>query len=171
MSQCGPGLDAVNALKCELASEVLRSFGALRLCVTGWSMLPTVWPGDTLQIERAGFEDISEGDIVLFGRDRRVFAHRVVAKVGEFGRAQIITQGDGMARPDPPVTSSELLGKIVLVVSKGRCIEPGSRLGFSERVLAALVRRSDSAARVVVGVHGLFSPRGADSGRRELWKS
>ena len=35
-------------LNASLASEVLRSSGSLHLRVTGWSMLPTVWPGDTL---------------------------------------------------------------------------------------------------------------------------
>ena len=76
------------ALKCELAGEVLRSSGTLRLRAMGWSMLPTVWPGDTLVIERIHSDAVSEGDIVLFGRDRRVFAHRVVAKSGIAGDAE-----------------------------------------------------------------------------------
>ena len=45
--------DQGHALKCELAAESLRLSGRLRLRVTGWSMLPTICPGDTLIIERA----------------------------------------------------------------------------------------------------------------------
>src|SRR5450631_1317539 len=102
-----PAWDETHALKCELAGEVLRSSGKLRLRVTGWSMLPTVWPGDTLLIERVGREEVSEGDIVLFGRDRRLFAHRVVAKVDISENLQLTTQGDGMPRPDAPLVDSE----------------------------------------------------------------
>lgn len=150
-------LGDLNALKCELASEVLRSSGQLRLRVTGWSMLPSVWPGDTLLVERAASDQVSEGDIVLFGRDRRLFAHRVVAR-GAIDGARTITQGDGMPQPDSPVSDSELLGKVSFIVRNGRRIEPSKTLRVSEQAVAALVRRSESAARMVVGVHNLRNP-------------
>ena len=70
--------DDAHAVKCELAGEVLRASGRVRLQVTGWSMLPSVWPGDTLVIESVASDAVSEGDIVLFSRERRLFAHRVV---------------------------------------------------------------------------------------------
>jgi len=143
-----------NALKCELASEVLRSSGTLRLRVTGWSMLPSVMPGDTLVIERISSDAISEGDIVLFGRDRRLFVHRVVTR-SQPQSAEIVTRGDAMPAPDPPVSESDLLGRVSFILRDGKCIEPSRSLRFSERAVAALVRRSTFAARVVVGVHGM----------------
>jgi signal peptidase I len=142
-----------NALKCELASEVLRSSGSLRLRVTGWSMLPAVMPGDMLVIERTSSDAVSEGDIVLFGRDRRFFVHRVVTK-GQPRNAGIVTRGDAMPAPDPPVSESDLLGRVSFILRNGKCIEPNRRWRVSERAVAALVRRSTFAARVVVGVHG-----------------
>jgi len=145
----------MNALKCELASEVLSSSGKLRLCVTGWSMLPSVWPGDTLLVESASAGQVSEGDIVLFGRDRRLFAHRVVARTRALDNPQIITRGDGMPQPDPPLADSELLGRVSHILRDGRCIEPRTSLPLPERFIAALVRRSESAARLLVRVHGL----------------
>jgi len=140
-------------LKCELAGEVLRSSGRLRLRVTGLSMLPAIFPGDTLVIEPANSESVGKGDIVLFHRDRRLFVHRVSETSGSARDFQIVTQGDGMPNPDPPVSSSQLLGKVSFVVRDGRCLEPARIPGFSMRAVAALVRRSSSAARVVVGVH------------------
>ncbi|MBZ5681370.1 MAG: S24/S26 family peptidase [Acidobacteriia bacterium] len=145
--------DPAHLLKCELAREVLRSSGTLRLRVTGWSMLPTVMPGDTLIVDRAG-GGVSRGDIVLFARDQRLFAHRVVSTSAS-DQNFIITQGDGMPRPDPPVAASELLGRVSFIVRNGRYIEPGSKLGVSGRAVAELVRRFDSAARILVGVHGM----------------
>jgi len=43
-------LAETHALKCELAGEVLRSSGRLRLKVSGSSMLPVIRPGDTLEL-------------------------------------------------------------------------------------------------------------------------
>jgi signal peptidase I len=147
--------DNTHALKCELAGEVLRSSGKLRLQVTGWSMLPAVRPGDTLLVERASSNAVSEGDIVLYGRDRRLFAHRVVTKSGQPGDRHVVTRGDAMPAPDTPVTEDELLGKVSFILRNGKCIEPGKSLRFSERAVAALVRNSEIAARVIVGVHGM----------------
>jgi signal peptidase len=143
----------LHALKCELAGEVLRSSGRLRLRVTGWSMLPAIFPGDTLVIERANSESVDKGDIILFHRDRRIFVHRVSGKSGSDGDLQIVTQGDGMAKPDPPVSSSQLLGKVTFVERNGRCLRLATSPRLPMRAVAALVRRSSSVARVVVGVH------------------
>jgi signal peptidase I len=137
-----------------MASEVLRSSGSLRLQVTGWSMLPTVWPGDILVIESVESDAVSEGDIVLFGRNRRFFAHRIIQQETKAGDRGILTRGDAMAAPDAPVAKNELLGKVSYILRNGKCIEPNKTLRLSERAVAALVQRSETAARLVVGVHG-----------------
>lgn len=145
-------MDESHALKCEMASEVLRSSGTLRLRVTGWSMLPAVWPGDTLIVERVDSSEVAAGDIVLFGRERRLFAHRVVNNHG----STILTHGDSMRMPDSPVTEDEFLGRVSSIVRNGRCIKPRSALGVGERAIASLVQHSEVAARVVVSVRGLL---------------
>ena len=144
--------DAAHSLRCELAAESLRSSGALRLQVTGWSMLPAVWPGDTLMVERANASRVSEGEIVLFIRGRHLFAHRVVAGSHLDGSLQLVTKGDTMPFPDAPVSDTELLGKVSRIVRNGRSIEPSRSLSMPERAVAALVRSSEAAARVIVGV-------------------
>jgi len=121
----------------------------------GWSMLPAVWPGDTLVVESAGSNSVSKGDIVLFGRDRRLFAHRVVSRRSQAEDSQVVTRGDAMPTPDLPLAEDELLGRVSFILRNGKCIKPSRSLRFSERAVAALVRSSEIAARVVVGVHGM----------------
>lgn len=145
--------DNLSALKYELAAEVLRSSGRLRLGVTGWSMLPTIWPGDTLVIEPAESEEVFTGDIVLFERDERLFVHRVIAKGDDFSEGVVFTQGDGMSHPDAAVKKSELLGRVCFVLRAGRCFAPGPKLSSSERVIAALVGRFYWAARILIELH------------------
>lgn len=118
-------------------------------------MLPTIFPGDTLIIERVNAESTDKGDIVLVGRDGRLFAHRLLDKHREASFLQ--TRGDSMPQPDPPVSECKLLGRVSFIIRRGRAIEPRRKLRFPQRAVAALVQRSEIAARVVVGVHGLRS--------------
>ncbi len=150
--------ERVHDLKCELAQEVLRSFGSLRLRVNGCSMLPAIWPGDVLRLERTKPSDLCKGDIVLFSRDRRLFAHRILETDG----STVVTRGDSLPHRDPVVAEDELLGRVVHVERNGKCFQPITTLSFSQRAIAALVR-SDFAARVITGVHGLRQTKGSQS--------
>jgi signal peptidase I len=143
-------LSDANALKCELASEVLLSFGSLRFTETGWSMLPTIWPGDTLMVEHTNPKRVEVGCVVLARFGGRFRTHRVVGTWGNSGNLQWITQGDANAAPDPCVNANELLGRVTHVVRDGRLIEVGPRLSMFENLLAKIVRRSFTAARALV---------------------
>ena len=153
MKRSAQAVDDAHALQCELAGEVLRSSGSLHLQVAGWSMSPTIWPGDTLVIEPADGGQVCEGDIVVFSSGRRFVAHRVVV-TGNDGGSSIQTQGDAVPCPDSPLTASELLGKVSSVLRKGKCCGPSPR--FHKRTVAAVFRYSPFTARVVVGIRGML---------------
>lgn len=139
------------AMQCELAAEVLRSQQILHLHATGRSMLPTIWPGDTLVIERLTGDKITTGEIVLFTRNGQFVAHRVVA----IHDGEVQTQGDAAPRPDAPQACSGLAGKVSMIVRNGRLIELGDVRPATNLAWSALLRRSDLAARVVLKVHGI----------------
>lgn len=140
-----------HALKCELAAEVLRRYGKLRLQVNGWSMFPAVRPGDVLIVDRTGRSEVVEGDIILFTRERGFFAHRLVRN----GSARLLTRGDAMPNLDPAIAENELLGKVSFIVRNDRHIRPPRRPSISGRVVGMLMRRSVMVARVIAGIHGI----------------
>jgi hypothetical protein len=155
-----------DAVKCDLAVEVLRSYGVLLFAATGWSMLPTIFPGDLLAVER--FADMSEkgqtrasqiklGDVILARRADKLCAHRVVAAPAEGSPAAWITQGDAMAVADPPVHRNELLGRVVSVTRNGRRRALRAKLNVLDNLIAAIVRRSFFAARVLMYLHKIGS--------------
>lgn len=148
-------LHSTDLTKNELAAEVLRSYGELRLRVIGSSMLPAIWPGDVLSIRHCGPAEVDVGDIVLFIRCGRLFAHRVVAQSAEC----LVTRGDGMVDPDPPVSESELVGRVTQVDRGGRTFRPASKLSLGGRIAASIFRRSETAGRLVTRLHGV--PTGA----------
>lgn len=147
------------AVKCDLAGEVLRSFGSLRFAATGWSMLPSIWPGDTLLVERVSPGQIHVGEVVLVGREGRLCAHRVTSVAGDTESQHWITQGDALAAPDLPVTGNELLGRVSYLVRAGKCIAVRAELSGLERLVARILRQSMPATRFLACLHRVvYSP-------------
>ncbi len=135
-------------LACGMAQEVVRTFGELRLRVFGTSMVPSILPGDLVFIHRASLSDISPGEIVLFQQMGRFFVHRVVDRkvIGDSSGPQesrLITRGDRLRDNDHPVSSSELLGRVVSIERDNRKIELPA--GGSNRMVVRLLQSSDRA--------------------------
>ena len=102
-------VDADHRRKCQLFIQALRSYGRASLRVTGTSMWPALWSGDTVEIRSAQFDEIKIGDLTAFTRDDRIFIHRVIRNTMN-GAATLVTRGDALPVEDPPVCESELLG-------------------------------------------------------------
>jgi signal peptidase I len=136
--------DTRNAVKCELALDVAQTFGEVRLEVTGGSMLPAVWPGDRLIVQRRNPNKIQPGQIILYSRDGGLVAHRVLSRDGD----RLVTRGDSLPQADLPVPPNKIAGEIVSIVRRGRCIAPELTLG--RRIVSWLLRRSDFSVRVLL---------------------
>jgi hypothetical protein len=95
-----------------LADALRRSHGfcqSLRLRVYGESMLPTLWPGDVVEIAGCSLEEVRPGEIVLALHDGRLFLHRLLASEPN----GFVLRGDSMPGPDPLFPSEAMLGRLV----------------------------------------------------------
>jgi signal peptidase I len=157
-----------NTLGCELAAEIVRRFGMVKLRVTGTSMAPAIHPGDILAIRRATIAEVSPGSIVLFARQSRLFAHRVVEKNNDSLEPCLLTRGDRLLQDDAPVTASELLGYVTSIARGRRQILPPVRLNRTERALGCLLRFSDRATGLYLR---LASRSGEPSAAGTSWQA
>jgi hypothetical protein len=149
--------EAAAIVKCDLAREVLRSFGSLLFSASGRSMLPALWPEDTLVVQSVVPNHVHIGDVVVVGRRRgSLCAHRVIGVEGDAENRRWITQGDALPEPDPPVFEEELLGRVAYVVRAGRLIPVPAELSGIKRAIAKTVRRSVPVARALVFTHRLI---------------
>ena len=106
----GPALLAADLAAVALATESLRASGRLRLRVRGESMLPTLWPGDVVEIASCSVGDVRPGEIVLALREGRFFLHRFVARLlGD----DFLLRGDSMPHADPEFSNGALIGRLV----------------------------------------------------------
>ena len=80
-------------------------------------MWPWLRPEDEVLIRADDFERIAPGRIILFARDERLFAHRVLRRApNSDGCGQyLITKGDTLATADAPVREEEFLGRVVAI--------------------------------------------------------
>jgi hypothetical protein len=142
--------ESEHALKCEIAAETLRSCGRLRLRLTGHSMLPAIWPGDTVEVEQRSFAAIVPGDVVLYCRQRRLFAHRVLRIIDSKENTRLTVQGDALPEPDAPVFPVEVLGCVAGIVRSDQSIHPLAIPTLPTWCVARILRHSASFSRLLV---------------------
>ena len=97
----------------------LRSKGRACLRVSGNSMWPWIRPGDTLLVASERPERLRIGEVALVSRSGFLCVHRVVGRVRKAGQLCLVTQGDAFPAPDAPVSTDEVLGR-VLAIKRGR---------------------------------------------------
>ncbi len=124
-----------------LAAESLRASGHLRLRVRGESMLPTLWPGDVVEVGACSIDEVDPGEIALALRDGRFFLHRFVARSAMDG---FLLRGDSMPDTDPEFSKGAMIGRLV------GC--PRSVLPW-RRVIGRLLCYCGPARRVALRVH------------------
>jgi hypothetical protein len=143
--------DSVNRTANTLARELVQTFGEMHVRAFGTSMVPSILPGDSVVIQRAKLQEISLGDVVLFCKTDQLFIHRVVSwqaacPTGASQEPCLITRGDRLCQDDPPVSSVELLGRVVSIRRGSQLLKPTFPRGRSWRLLGHLLRASDRAA-------------------------
>lgn len=125
----------------ELVLEALRQTGSVSIRAMGTSMLPGIWPGDLLRIERADATRIAKGEVVLFERGERLFVHRVRDIRNGSGAVVFTTRGDSLPHVDPPFDQSALLGRVTKITRAGHDIRFGQRTGLLDAVVSRLFQR------------------------------
>jgi hypothetical protein len=137
-------------IKQNLAEEVLRRTGEVRLAALGYSMLPTLWPGDQLTIAARTLEQIEPGDVVAYQRSGRLFIHRAI-QVESTSPPTVVARGDAMPAADAPISREELLGIVTSVcgadgrsmpVSRNMCLPRllGLALAYSGKLRGLALR-------------------------------
>lgn len=128
-------VDDDHRLKCKLFIEALRAYGSARLRVSGTSMWPALWPGDTVEIRSASISQARVNELIAFTRDGRLFVHRVIAET-RAECAELGTRGDALPSADAPVRDSEFLGIAKIVEQVPRSLLSRIRQAIRYRVIA-----------------------------------
>lgn len=78
----------------------------------GVSMSPLIQNGDKLYFKRVPRKKLCIADIIVFLQHNYLISHRIIA----FGKSDtILVKGDNNFSFDPPLTYSQILGKVILI--------------------------------------------------------
>lgn len=138
---CEPHLEAAC---CDLVEELVRRRGSARLKVTGFSMLPAIWPGDVLTVQRQSPESLRPGQIVLYRRKKKLTAHRIIG----VSAGHLVTRGDSVPSPDAPVAWDEVVGRVAGICRDGRAVK--MQPSFFRGAGAWILRRSERCTRLLL---------------------
>jgi signal peptidase I len=139
-----------NAGFAELMAAVLARGAPFRFQASGFSMLPFIRDGDVITLSPTPAH-LRFGDVVAFvnhGNDRLI-VHRIV----HITRHGYFMRGDNLPEPDGFVSHAGILGRVILVERRGRCVRLG--LGL-ERVVIAFLSRRGWLAPLLVSVQHIF---------------
>jgi signal peptidase I len=132
---------------------------------SGYSMYPSLRPGNILLIREVTIKEISPGDIVCIQKNDGHIAHRVVRIEREREKTTIITKGDNITRPDPPdlpMLETDCLIKRVVMIKRGkdRLIIPryGKMLALLSRMNLTYGIMKGRGGRIV---RSIFSEKGS----------
>jgi signal peptidase I len=141
------------SLKLDLAAEVLRGGGSVRLRAWGVSMLPSIWPGDLLTIESARLEQITPGDIVVIRQESRFIVHRLIRMEEGPDRTACLTRGDAVSHDDAFSPTSALLGRVTSICRASRAFSPNRQVSPVAGVFAWLFCHWDQFRSVYLRAH------------------
>lgn len=145
------------AIEMALAEEVLKSYGRLRIMARGSSMIPTIFPGDILFVERDPLARLQPGHVVLASRGGRFFAHRVARLTALGGAPRVITRGDALKEDDPAFLHDEILGRVVAVVRGQRQFELAADNDLKgRRLLQWAIQNSEHVSAGILWCYALF---------------
>jgi hypothetical protein len=147
------------AVKFTLADDLLHSGQPVRLRALGTSMLPSIWPGDALELEHCDPADVAVGDVIRFMQQGRFIIHRVVRTQGDGDTQYWITRGDALDRDDAPVSKKDFLGRVSAVRRRGKLISPRRSLPRTARWLGRALARINHIQGIVLRMRALVSNR------------
>lgn len=112
----------------EMAQD-LAAKGLIRFRTEGTCMLPSIHPGEPIEVLPKTIEEIQVGQVALYRRGHRIFAHRVIEKGLANHRPYIFTRPDA-ARDgsEGPIFAEDLLG-IVKGKERPDSFSPPNRKG------------------------------------------
>jgi len=116
----------------ELIADLLMNGHKVKFRAPGYSMYPTILHEDVITVEPVDSSAVRVGDIVLYQNENSLIAHRVVKiEIRNETQSSVLSpescftlRGDARPACDDPVTAEQVLGKVVLIETNGRGINP-----------------------------------------------
>jgi len=107
----------------EFAFDLLRAGNSVRIMASGYSMYPSIKPGDIILIDPLPYQgSLITGDIIAWQRDSDFVVHRLVHITDSDNHRYYLTRGDSSLSSDEPVSAGQLTGIVTTIERDGRLL-------------------------------------------------
>ena len=141
----------------DLAEILIDNDHQLQLRMQGFSMYPTLRPGDKGLVRKCSINEIQTGDIIVVKKQHKLIAHRLIRIVSGGTNTLYICRGDQNGFEDKPATAGEIVGKLVSYERNGNKVDMG---GFGTKLvrwhMINLPRLMYARNRMILRLNGLF---------------
>lgn len=103
----------------ELAEDLIENEQTVSFWMQGYSMFPTLYPGDLGLVEKCDPASLKSGDIIVFRQNKQLVAHRLM-RVTTASEKRFILKGDKNNYYDQPVAEQDIIGKLTGVIRKNK---------------------------------------------------
>jgi len=125
--------------------------------IASGSMRPTLEVGDIAVTVQTRPENIKVGDIIQYWRQGETapIIHRVIQIERAGGITYIVTKGDANNAPDEPITVTQTVGKVVLIIPKIGWISIALKTAIS--TAASYIQNNFAVAITLIGLASAYS--------------
>lgn len=118
-----------------VAEALLENELSLEIRMTGFSMFPALKGGEFAIVEKCDAGKLKPGDIIVFRKQQKLIAHRLLKISSVKGIRLFIARGDNNLFYDQPVSADEIIGKVV-----SKRTRTGKPTGFKNKGLRRIMQ-------------------------------
>lgn len=150
-------MDVILIINEDMENRLIRkSLEQNKLCfkALGSSMFPFVRNGDMVTIKKVKSDTLLVGEIVFYEKDGSFCLHRFLKRNS---KNEIITKGDNQPILDTPISSEDVLGKLIIIKRDNQVITLDSRLNkIMGRLIAVFYPLTYPVTRLLIKSYQLI---------------
>lgn len=140
-----------------MLKEVIERDVEIPLKTFGLSMRPSIYAGEWIVVRRAGAEEISVGDVVIYQSGPTFIAHRVIRQRHQDGRVYFTVKGDAHLAAEGEIAAGEVVARVVALKKADKTIDLSRpRWRLANRLIARYSSWVDTLYRSVPFLHGIL---------------
>ena len=141
----------------DMLKEVIERDVEIPLKTFGLSMRPSIHGGEWIVVRRAGAEEISVGDVVIYQAGNTFVAHRVIRKRHQEGRVYFTVKGDAHLAAEGEIAAKAVVAKVVALKKANKMMDLNHpRWHLANRLVALYSSGVDVLYRSVPFLHGIL---------------
>ena len=111
------------------AREILIARGRAIVSVQGRSLFPPLRSGVRVEVQKAAWDELEPGDLIVYDNTEVLICHRLLRKSGRL----LIVKGDTNLLADPPVLWAQTLGRVTRFIDADLRLHALDALAYRRR--------------------------------------